>query len=192
MDEKPDTRSRILETALQLFSLQGYDATGTQQIVDKAGVSKPTLYHYFGHKRGLLDAIIEKYGSILFNVVEKSSIYNQDLVINLNILTREMISFALANQNFFRFYSSLLASAPENETHRACTSLKEGINKRIERLFTEASQDHGNMKGREKAYSESFQGMMRTWAMLVLNKEIELTDEALRRTVHQFMHGIFS
>lgn len=136
MDEKPDTRSCILETALQLFSLQGYDATGTQQIVDTSGVSKPTLYHYFGHKRGLLDVIVEKYGSILFNVVEQPSVYNHDLGINLNILTREMMSYALAHQNFFRFYSSLLASAPENETYRACTSLKEGINRRVDKRHT--------------------------------------------------------
>jgi len=59
-------------------------------------------------------------------------------------------------------------------------------------LFIAAAADHGNMRGREKAYSETFQGMVRTWAMLVLNKEIELTEETLHRAFHQLMHGIFS
>lgn len=192
MEDKPDTRRTILETSLELFALQGYDATGTQQIVDNSGYSKPTLYHYFGNKRGLLDAIIGEYGAKMVRMVEQGSAYNHDLVMNLKILTQEMIAFAFAHQNFYRFYTSLLSSAPDNETYRACTSLKEAINEDIERLFARASDDHGNMRGREKAYSESFQGLMRTWAMLVINKEVELTDNTLHSIVHQFMHGIFS
>jgi TetR/AcrR family transcriptional regulator len=66
------------------------------------------------------------------------------------------------------------------------------MNALLESMFIEASKDHGNMKGREKAYSETFQGMVRTWSTLIVNKELELTDDLLYKAVHQFMHGIFS
>ena len=49
-----DNRELLLNTALELFHAKGYDAVGVQEIVEKAGVTKPTLYYYFGSKLGLL------------------------------------------------------------------------------------------------------------------------------------------
>lgn len=48
-----DNKELILKSALDLFYAKGYDAVGVQEIVDKAGISKPTLYYYFGSKLGL-------------------------------------------------------------------------------------------------------------------------------------------
>ncbi len=189
---KPGNRQNILQTALDLFAIKGYESVGIQEIVDQSGITKPTLYHYFGNKRGLLDAIIAEYGGKMFTVIEQGSVYNHDLVMNLTILTRELINYALVNQAFYRFHIALSASAPDNAGFAAYLPLKTSINECLEQMFIKAALDHGNMIGREKAYSETFQGMVRTWAMLVLNREIELTDQTLYRAVHQFMHGIFS
>ena len=46
-----------MQKALQLFYEKGYDAIGVQEIADAAGVTKPTLYHYFGSKYGLLETV---------------------------------------------------------------------------------------------------------------------------------------
>ncbi len=43
-----DNRERILQCALELFYAKGYDAVGVQEIAQKAGITKPTLYYYFG------------------------------------------------------------------------------------------------------------------------------------------------
>jgi TetR/AcrR family transcriptional regulator len=40
-----ENREILLDRALTLFSTRGYDAVGIQEIVDSAGVTKPTLYH---------------------------------------------------------------------------------------------------------------------------------------------------
>lgn len=189
---KTGNREKILQIALDLFAVQGYESTGIQAIVDQSDITKPTLYHYFGNKRGLLDAIIAEYGGKMFQIIQQGSVYNHDIVMNLTVLTRNMIGFALANQAFYRFHIALSSAAPENEGYAAYLPLKTAITACLENLFIAAVPDHGNMRGREKAYSETFQGMVRTWAMLVLNREIELTDVILQRAVHQFMHGIFS
>ena len=42
-----DNRARLLDCAQDLFAARGYDAVGVQEIVEAAGVTKPTLYHYF-------------------------------------------------------------------------------------------------------------------------------------------------
>lgn len=56
-----DNRQLIMNSALTLFYESGYDAVGVQQIVDSAGVSKPTLYYYFGSKQGLLEALLNEH-----------------------------------------------------------------------------------------------------------------------------------
>ncbi len=82
-------RENIVTVALDLFSLNGYEGTGVQEIADKAGVSKPTLYHYFGNKRGLLDAIMELYGKKLYDSVNQGALYNHDIVMNIERATNE-------------------------------------------------------------------------------------------------------
>jgi TetR/AcrR family transcriptional regulator len=44
---------RILDHALKLFSTKGYDATSVREICEGAGITKLTLYHFFGSKEGV-------------------------------------------------------------------------------------------------------------------------------------------
>ncbi|HVO10995.1 MAG TPA: TetR/AcrR family transcriptional regulator [Vicinamibacteria bacterium] len=53
------SNSRILTKALELFSEKGYDATSVREICEAAGVTKPTLYHFYGSKEGVYRAIVE-------------------------------------------------------------------------------------------------------------------------------------
>ncbi len=55
----PRSNNRILLKALALFSEKGYDATSVREICEAAGVTKPTLYHFFGSKEGVYRAIVE-------------------------------------------------------------------------------------------------------------------------------------
>ena len=57
----PETRSsdRILQSALELFSSKGYDATSVREICEAAGITKPTLYHFYGSKEGVYRALVE-------------------------------------------------------------------------------------------------------------------------------------
>ena len=53
------SHDRILLKALALFSDKGYDATSVREICEAAGVTKPTLYHFYGSKEGVYRAIVE-------------------------------------------------------------------------------------------------------------------------------------
>jgi AcrR family transcriptional regulator len=50
---------RILNKALELFSSRGYDATSVREICEAAGITKPTLYHFYGSKEGVYRALVE-------------------------------------------------------------------------------------------------------------------------------------
>jgi AcrR family transcriptional regulator len=55
----------ILETALRLFTEQGYDETPIAQIAREAGVSQRTLFRYFGTKEDLLAGNEDRFGQVL-------------------------------------------------------------------------------------------------------------------------------
>jgi TetR/AcrR family transcriptional regulator len=48
----------IARSAAKLFAERGYDATSVREIVEAAGVAKPTLYYYFRSKEGLAQALM--------------------------------------------------------------------------------------------------------------------------------------
>jgi AcrR family transcriptional regulator len=53
----PDTRDRILDIALDLFTEQGYDGTSLREIADQLGVTKAALYYHFESKDDILLAL---------------------------------------------------------------------------------------------------------------------------------------
>lgn len=54
------TRARLLQAGLQLFSALGVDGVRTRQLVDIAGCSQSAIPYHFGGKRELYAAVLER------------------------------------------------------------------------------------------------------------------------------------
>ncbi len=52
--------AHVARVAARLFAAKGYDATSVREIVEAAGVTKPTLYYHFGSKQGLAEALLTR------------------------------------------------------------------------------------------------------------------------------------
>ncbi len=57
--EKSNTREEILEAALDLFAVNGYEATSISQLADAVGIRKASLYSHFANKQDILDTVVE-------------------------------------------------------------------------------------------------------------------------------------
>ncbi len=53
-------QTNILNVATELFLERGYDAVSLDDVVERTGGSKTTLYSYYGGKEGLFAAIVQK------------------------------------------------------------------------------------------------------------------------------------
>lgn len=56
---KGDTRTRLLETALGLFTVHGVEGTSLQMIADALGVTKAAVYYHFKTKDEITEAVAE-------------------------------------------------------------------------------------------------------------------------------------
>ena len=58
--ERGNTKQEILDAALELFSVQGFEATSISQIADAVGIRKASLYSHFENKQAILVAIVKE------------------------------------------------------------------------------------------------------------------------------------
>jgi TetR/AcrR family transcriptional regulator len=187
-----DNRQRLLDVALNLFSQRGYDAVGVQEIVEAAGVTKPTLYHYFDSKRGLLDALLKRESGQLLTKLLPASIYQGDLVHTLEAITRAYFQLAEHQGTFYRLQLAIYYAPPESEANQSVRPFIKEQHAILEDVFIRAAEDHGNLRGRHQRYAAGFLGVINAMIGLYFNSGIELNKDVVYQTVHQFMYGIFS
>lgn len=63
--EAAERRKEILDVAEELFVTKGYDKTSTNDILDRIGIARGTLYYHFKSKEDILNAMIERINSSL-------------------------------------------------------------------------------------------------------------------------------
>ncbi len=177
---------------MELFASRGYDAVGVQEIASSAGVTKPTLYHYFGSKQGLLKQLVAGHSERLHARVGQAAEYHGDLPLTLRKLARAFFSFASENPVYYRWQLSTFFAPEECEAHREVAELNQKLYAMLEELFTKAAVNHGNMRGRHKLYAASFLGLINNCIGLALNDFLTLDDVFMDRAIHQFEHGIYS
>jgi len=67
-----ETRSRILGSAIKLFSSRGYNKASVDDICAQAGISKGAFYHHFQSKQTLFIALLDGWLQTIDNAIEAS------------------------------------------------------------------------------------------------------------------------
>ncbi|MFC3886219.1 TetR/AcrR family transcriptional regulator [Bacillus songklensis] len=92
-----DKHTRIIETAMKLFSQKGYHSTSIQEIAENSGIAKGSIYNYFSSKEHLFMSIFKHYHDRLFSkfsqVEEDRSLSGRDMFIEqLHIQFQQFLS----------------------------------------------------------------------------------------------------
>ncbi len=184
-----NSRDTLLQCALALFSEKGYDGAGINEIVQMAGVTKPTLYYFFQSKERLFEEILKLYYERLNAVLAKESVYTpnshnygDDVFPVLYRIATTYFTFAQENKQFYLMLLSLTFAPPTSQT-----------SKMIElQCFERIAEIHANLKGKERQCAYHFIAIINQNIGLWNYGYVELDEQKAEAIVKQFMHGIFS
>lgn len=100
--KREDTKQRILDKALELFSERGYDSVSVGGIAKAVGIKAPSLYNHFPSKQAIFDAIVENTAARYEADTDKIDIHVQDVQKDIPIFTKttEDVLFEKVRQVF--------------------------------------------------------------------------------------------
>ncbi|HEU4746139.1 MAG TPA: TetR/AcrR family transcriptional regulator [Anaerolineales bacterium] len=67
-----ETRTKIMDSAIKLFSTRGFNAASVDDICEEAGISKGAFYHHFESKQALFLALLDGWLQVIDNAIEAS------------------------------------------------------------------------------------------------------------------------
>lgn len=67
-----ETRAKIIESAIKLFSKRGFNASRVDDICAEAGISKGAFYHHFESKQALFLALLDSWLQAIDKAIESS------------------------------------------------------------------------------------------------------------------------
>ena len=89
--EPEERKQEILETAIKLFSVNGFEKTSISDIAKEIGIAQGLCYRYFPSKDVLFQSAINEYSNILVANMTKNINIKKD---SLKDILRKMILFA--------------------------------------------------------------------------------------------------
>lgn len=192
-----DNREAILDSALTLFYEKGYDAVGVQQIVEQAGVTKPTLYYYFKSKQGLLECLLKEHFDVLEAELCAAASRGGKIPEKLDGVARAFYDVAVTDPKFALLMLALFYSGRKSEGFQTVFPLVERFYCLFVNIFDQASAELGNMHGRQQQFAVGFSGILIHYLMMTVRDLDDLTgfaisDEEVHEIVRQFLYGIYS
>ena len=113
---RADARRVILDATEALLVDEGYARFSIRKLVNRCGYTAPTIYHHFGDKRGLIDALLEERFRVVHELMAAIP-RGPDAALHLREMARAFLRFALENPDHYR-----LLTMPRPETQPAVPS----------------------------------------------------------------------
>jgi AcrR family transcriptional regulator len=101
---RAETRRAILDATEALLVEDGFEAFSMRRLAERCGYTPPTIYHHFGDKQRLIDALLEERFQVLgsaLRAVETSA----DPIENLRAFSFAFAEFGLRNPTFYALLS---------------------------------------------------------------------------------------
>lgn len=187
------TRARLLDRAFKEIQLAGFQATGLEQILERAGVTKGALYHHFKNKEELGYGIVDE---VIAGVIRErwmTPLKDAANPIDTLIEIVEGTSFK---------HSDIAAGCPLNNLAQEMSPVDEGLRWRIAKVFhawidaiTEAlkrGQEQGQVRREIDAGDAASQivAMYEGYTSLARNQQTELYVMRGTRALRHYLEGL--
>ena len=121
-DLKKEKQDRMINAALRIFAIEGYQHGSTDDIVRDAGVSKGLLFHYFTSKLGLYSFLYDY--SVRFFMLEVDSEIDRNES-NFYILYSQFVEAQANSMRQYPYLQMFLHSAETETDQEAAVAIVE-------------------------------------------------------------------
>ena len=112
--KQEDTKKKILEKALELFSMYGYDSVSVGEIAKAVGIKAPSLYNHYPSKNAIFEAIVEETAKQYEKHTDEIDIHVQDSNRDIGVFSeiaekmliekvRQIFTYSLHDKTISRF-----------------------------------------------------------------------------------------
>lgn len=105
LQSRADARRAILDATEALLVEDGFEAFSMRRLADRCGYTAPTIYHHFGDKQGLIDALLDERFQGLIRSLKRAQNGGADDVANLRAFSFAFARFGLRNPTFYALLS---------------------------------------------------------------------------------------
>ncbi|RKD30629.1 TetR/AcrR family transcriptional regulator [Thermohalobacter berrensis] len=111
-----DKKEKIVKVCIEEFGIHGYKKTSTNKIVEKAGISKGLLFHYFGNKKNLylymINYAVQYFSKLFKNFIEEA--HEDDIFIRLKKWGLFKIKVFSQKPKMYKFLTKAFLSPPKD------------------------------------------------------------------------------
>ena len=157
-EELHPTRDKILESALRLFSREGYLGATTRKIAGEAGIAEVTLFRYFSSKEKLFEETLKTY-SFLPELRELlPEIMGMPYVSALAVIAKRFFEALMRRKDIIKIIQAEMQRYPE-KIHKIQHSFSDEVHKVLALYFSEM-QKKGVLREFDAEYAaRAFFGM---------------------------------
>ncbi len=106
-------KERLMQAAQTLFAKRGYRGTGVQDIVELAGVTKPTLYYYFESKAGIYLKLVEQIFDLRLDLVKQAASTEESIQGKLTAIIITLMEYSRTHHEGMQIAYANIFAAPE-------------------------------------------------------------------------------
>jgi len=103
-ERKAQSRRRILESAREVFFRDGFMSANLDEVAEKAGVAKGTLYRYFDSKADLYVAVLADNGKVFTERMREAAGTSGSATERLDRLGRFYLDHWLNHKDYFQIF----------------------------------------------------------------------------------------
>ena len=181
-----ERREQLLDVGRSLFAEKGFEATSTEEIANRAGVSKPIVYEHFGGKEGLYAVVIDREMQRLLDLFTGALTAGEPRAL-LEQAALALLTYIEDESDGFRI---LVRDSPVASTSGTFSSLLNDIASQVEYILAREFRARGYDPKLAGLYSQALVGMVALTGQWWLEARRPKRDDVAAQLVNLAWHGL--
>ena len=136
----PEKQKKILQAICEEFTDHSYDEASTNRIVERAGISKGTLFNYFGCKEGMYHALLN-YVLDFFKNYAIDGFETDDFIERCRILAEKDIEIYQEAPYMINFFATIYTADQSHIPTDITDAINILLSEAMENLYTDLNYD---------------------------------------------------